>query len=372
MSFAGLGKWRLGIMCDRSFSGSLFFGKQIDLKNWRLNMARLDGTTLNDELIWSSAEPVEIYGYAGNDTLWGDAGDDFINGGAGSDVLLGDPGNDAINGGRDDDYIEGGFGADIVFGGKGNDYLIGGGDTDTLIGGGGSDTFGLTSNGVAIIRDFDAASDFLELLDDLTGSRVLVARNDSNSVGVYASSNGGSSFDKVLALLTNFTGDVGSVSAKLIGGNATGSPPQTPIQDPIQNPPPTSDTDKFDAELLQLTNAERSKAGLSPLRFSNQLDQAADLHADDMARNHFSSHTGSDGSNIGDRIARVGYQVSSGGENINSQSPTSSAANAVGWWMNSPGHRANILNPNFTEIGFGYSLDGNLHRFVQVFATPSS
>ena len=124
--------------------------------------------------------------------------------------------------------------------------------------------------------------------------------------------------------------------------------------------------------MLQLTNAERSKAGLSPLRFSNQLDQAADLHAIDMARNHFSSHTGSDGSNIGDRIARVGYKVSSGGENINSQSPTSSAANAVGWWMNSPGHRANILNSNFTEIGFGYSLDGNLHRFVQVFGTPSS
>ncbi|NJK69031.1 MAG: calcium-binding protein [Microcoleus sp. CSU_2_2] len=78
-------------------------------------MARLDGTTQNDQLIWYEAEPVEIYGYAGDDTLVGDAGDDFIIGGSGSDYLLGDPGNDVINGGRDNDYIEGGFGADVLF-----------------------------------------------------------------------------------------------------------------------------------------------------------------------------------------------------------------------------------------------------------------
>jgi len=52
-------------------------------------MARLDGTTQNDQLIWNEAGSVEIYGFAGDDTLWGDAGNDFLVGGSGSDVLLG-------------------------------------------------------------------------------------------------------------------------------------------------------------------------------------------------------------------------------------------------------------------------------------------
>jgi len=328
-------------------------------------MARLDGTTQNDQLIWEQPEPAEIYGFAGDDTLWGDAGNDFIIGGSGSDVLLGDPGNDVINGGRDNDYIEGGFGADLIYGAKGNDYLVGGEGINTLFGGGGSDTIGLSSDGLAIIPDFDVAADSIELLDDLTGTRFLVARNDRNSVGVYVSSNGGSSFDTTLALLTNFTGDVGSVSQKIIGGNGTGNPGSDP--GPGQTPPPNSDTDKFDAELLQLTNAERSKAGLSPLRFSDRLDQAADLHAIDMASKNYFDHTGLDGSDPGTRISRTGYQFSTWAENISGFPDPSSA---IVSWMGSTGHRENILDPNLTEIGFGYANQGNKDYFVQVFGTP--
>lgn len=312
-------------------------------------MARLDGTTQNDELIWSNAEPVEIYGYAGDDTLWGDAGDDFIIGGSGSDVLLGDPGNDVINGGRDDDYIEGGFGADQLFGAKGNDYLVGGEGVNTLIGGGGSDTIGLTSDGLAIIRDFDAGSDSIELLDDLTGSRFLVARNDSNSVGVYVSSNGSSSFDKALALLTNFTGDVGSVAAKVIGGNVTVNQDQNTNQNTNQNQntntnPPTSDN------WLDRVNYLRSLANLPPVTNNPAWTQGAVEHSRYLVKNDQSGHT-EDQNNpwytpAGDVAGQSG--------NVATDSRTQVRdVDKIDGWMTGPFHGLGIIDPRLTQVAYG-------------------
>lgn len=173
--------------------------------------------------------PPSNTGSDGNHTLFGTAGNDNLQGGSGTYILYGGKGDDALvatnnpgsviyaYGGSGNDILFGGSGNDLLSGGKGDDYLIGGSGIDTLIGGLGSDTFGLTSDDLSIIRDFDPASDSIELLLDLVGSRVLVARNDSNSVGVYVSSNGGSSFDTTLALLTNYTGDLASVSRNIIG-----------------------------------------------------------------------------------------------------------------------------------------------------------
>lgn len=320
-------------------------------------MARLDGTTQNDELIWEQPEPVEIYGYAGDDTLWGDAGDDLIVGGAGSDYLLGDPGNDVISGGRDSDYIEGGLGADQLFGGKGADYLVGGGDTDTLIGGGGSDTFGLTSDGLAIIRDFDAGSDSIELLDDLTGSRVLVARNDSNSVGVYVSSNGGSSFDKVLALLTNFTGDVGSVSRKIIGGNVTATPTPTPIPTPTPTPIPTptpaptpTPTPPTSDNWLDRVNYFRSLANLPPVTNNPAWTQGEIEHSRYVAKNDQLTHyqdrnnpwytpAGSEAGQNGNVFAWSTTQVRD--------------IDFIDGWMTAPFHGLGIINPKLTQVAYG-------------------
>ncbi len=157
-------------------------------------------------------------------------------------------------------------------------------------------------------------------------------------------------------------------SSIAIGANAASltKPHLTP-----PNVPQLLAESRYDAQLLELTNTERRKAGLPPLRFSPQLGQAAQLHAEDMARNNFNSHTGSDGSSVGDRAQRTNYQFSYIGENIHFASPDSSPASAVRSWMKSPGHRANILSPDFTEIGFGYSYDGRMHRFVQVFGTPA-
>lgn len=128
-------------------------------------------------------------------------------------------------------------------------------------------------------------------------------------------------------------------------------------------------------QVVQLTNVERAKAGLQPLKLNNQLVDAAQDHSNDMAQDDFFSHTGADGSSVSDRVRASGYQYSTTGENIAAGQTT--AAEVVRGWMNSPGHRANILNANYTEIGVGYeylqndtgSVNYN-HYWTQVFGTP--
>ncbi len=127
----------------------------------------------------------------------------------------------------------------------------------------------------------------------------------------------------------------------------------------------------FETQLLRLTNQERQKSGLAPLKLSAQLSRSAQSHALDMAKNNYFSHTGRNGSKIGDRAKASGYKYSRVGENI--AAGRSTAEGTMKQWMNSSGHRANILNPKFTEIGFGYANGSNSsyqHYWVQVFGTP--
>lgn len=163
-----------------------------------------------------------VLGTAGSDTLRGGSGTYTLYAGKGDDVLLGSESNDGsviyAYGGSGNDILVDGFGNDILIGGKGDDYFIGTDGIDTFVGSSGSDTFAFVSDGLAIIPDFDPASDFIELSGDLEGSRFLVSRNTSNSIGVFVSTNGGSSFDLNVALLTNYTGDLASVSRRIIGG----------------------------------------------------------------------------------------------------------------------------------------------------------
>jgi uncharacterized protein YkwD len=127
----------------------------------------------------------------------------------------------------------------------------------------------------------------------------------------------------------------------------------------------------FESELLKLTNLERKKLGLAALRRSPQLAQAAQSHAVDMAKNNYFSHRGLNGSSMADRVKRSGYAYSTIGENIAAGKATPEGT--IRQWMNSPGHRANILNSKFTEIGFGYANAPNSpyrHYWVQLFGKP--
>ena len=109
---------------------------------------------------------------------------------------------------------------------------------------------------------------------------------------------------------------------------------------------------QFASQVVQLTNQFRSQYGLRPLSWNSQLGTAAQNHALDMARMRRMSHSGSDGSQVGNRVQRVRYPFRQVGENVAHNQKT--AKEVLSSWMRSPGHRENILNPNFSEIGVGY------------------
>jgi uncharacterized protein YkwD len=116
------------------------------------------------------------------------------------------------------------------------------------------------------------------------------------------------------------------------------------------------------ARVLDLVNQHRAAAGLSPLIRAAELDSAARRHSDDMATHNFMSHTGSDGSTPGQRISAAGYQWSTYGENIAAGYSTAEAV--VNAWMNSSGHRANILNSRYKEIGLAVTYRaGTTYRY---------
>jgi uncharacterized protein YkwD len=121
-------------------------------------------------------------------------------------------------------------------------------------------------------------------------------------------------------------------------------------------------------ELLRLVNVERRRVNAKPLVLSPQLTAAAQRHSQDMAANRRMSHTGSDGSTMRSRIDDTQYRWSTIGENVAMGQPNAAAVMAA--WVNSPGHRQNILNPAFTELGIGYATAANRPYWTQVFARP--
>ncbi|MGW7269269.1 sigma-70 family RNA polymerase sigma factor [Streptomyces sp. NPDC054864] len=123
----------------------------------------------------------------------------------------------------------------------------------------------------------------------------------------------------------------------------TSSAPQAP-QAPAGN--------SYSQEVTRLANAERAKSGCGPLTLNSKLGDAAQGHSDDMAERDFFDHTNPDGEDPGDRVTAAGYKWSTYGENIAAGQRTPSAV--MDSWMNSSGHRANILNCSFKEIGIGY------------------
>ncbi|MFG2123707.1 sigma-70 family RNA polymerase sigma factor [Streptomyces sp. NPDC048710] len=124
-------------------------------------------------------------------------------------------------------------------------------------------------------------------------------------------------------------------------------PPQSTPSTPQAQSAPAGDV----AQVVALVNKERAAAGCGPLTENAQLEKAAQAHSDDMAARNFFDHTNPDGADPGQRITAAGYRWSTYGENIakGQQTPQS----VMDSWMNSPGHRANILNCSFKEIGVG-------------------
>ena len=106
-----------------------------------------------------------------------------------------------------------------------------------------------------------------------------------------------------------------------------------------------------------------------PLQRSPSLDAAARAHAQDMASNSFLAHTGSDGSNPGDRVSRTPYHWEAVAENV--ASGQTSADDIAATWLESPGHCANLMGTQYSESGIAYALnpgDGRDIYWVQLYA----
>ncbi|MEU2611763.1 CAP domain-containing protein [Micromonospora sp. NPDC007271] len=141
----------------------------------------------------------------------------------------------------------------------------------------------------------------------------------------------------------------------------------TPSSTTTRSTPTTSGLSAELQQVVDLVNERRAKAGCKALTVDDKLMLAAQRHSQDQADHKTMTHDGSDGSDVGDRLDRVGYAWRAYGENVawNQQSP----AAVMDAWMNSPGHRANILNCSFTEIGVGVARSNGPY-WTQDFGTP--
>ena len=133
------------------------------------------------------------------------------------------------------------------------------------------------------------------------------------------------------------------------------------------SPPPSGST-AVESTVVNLVNQERSKAGCGPLKVDSRLITAARGHSKDMATRGYFSHTTPEGVTSSQRVTRAGYRWQLVGENIAAGQTTPAAVMTA--WMNSPGHRANILNCKFRDIGVGVATNGAGRRYwTQNFGT---
>ena len=116
-------------------------------------------------------------------------------------------------------------------------------------------------------------------------------------------------------------------------------------------------TQEYEQEVVRLVNKERSARGLSPLKHNWELSRVARYKSEDMKKAKYFSHTSPTYGTPYQMMKSFGISYKTAGENIARGYATPAAV--VDGWMNSSGHRANILNSSFTEIGVGYYADGS-------------
>ncbi|GAB3042673.1 CAP domain-containing protein [Virgibacillus ainsalahensis] len=138
------------------------------------------------------------------------------------------------------------------------------------------------------------------------------------------------------------------------------SAPQQTVQEQEQqnqNQEQSQELNQFEQEVVELTNEERAKQGLSPLQIDTELSEVAREKSRDMAGSNYFAHNSPNYGSPFDMMQSFGIDYRTAGENIAKGQRT--PAEVVDAWMNSEGHRANILNGDYTHIGVGYVEQGN-------------
>ena len=146
----------------------------------------------------------------------------------------------------------------------------------------------------------------------------------------------------------------------------TPDPKPTPTPPPTTETPPISGLSATEMEVVRLVNIERQKGGLAPFTASSELSNVARKKSEDMAKNNYFSHTSPTYGSPFDMMKSFGIKYNTAGENIAKGQAT--AQSVVTGWMNSPGHRDNIMNPKFNKIGVGlYKSSNGTNLWTQMF-----
>lgn len=172
---------------------------------------------------------------------------------------------------------------------------------------------------------------------------------------------------KLIPIVTIVSTVIGITASSIAPANAQFWRRPKPATAPTQQAVQPSQNGSVQQQILTLVNVERKKVNLQPLTLNSKLGQAAQNHTNDMVSKSYFSHTSPSGGTMTSRVKATGYVYSTIGENIAAGSSTATAT--MTQWMNSPGHRANILNPKFRELGVGYAPSNDQYRYywTQVF-----
>lgn len=157
----------------------------------------------------------------------------------------------------------------------------------------------------------------------------------------------------------------GSSAAKPAPSKPSASKPSTskpsaskPVaQKPAATPAVSGDYAAFQKRVVELVNAERAKNGLNPLKMNAQVNKTATLKSQDMAKLGYFDHNSPTYGSPFDMMKKYGISYRTAGENIAMGQTT--PEQVMKGWMNSPGHRANILKSSFTEIGVGVAKNSS-------------
>lgn len=160
------------------------------------------------------------------------------------------------------------------------------------------------------------------------------------------------------------TDTVGCVDSSYVKPYTAPSPSPTPTPTPQPNPTPATNATAMQTEMLGYINADRAKEGLAALALDKTLSDGAYLKSKDMVVNGYFSHTSPTYGSPFDMMKSLGISYGYAGENIAKQITVKGAHDA---FMNSPGHRANIMKVEYKKIGLGFVQDGSYLYVTQWF-----
>jgi uncharacterized YkwD family protein len=161
-----------------------------------------------------------------------------------------------------------------------------------------------------------------------------------------------------------YNNNVQKEEAPVNKGAQTAQPASSVKAETKADTPAAPSVSNYERQVVELVNVERQKNGLAPLTLDPAISNVARIKSKDMSDNNYFAHQSPTYGSAADMLTQHGIRYTAWGENIAAGQRT--PEEVVNAWMNSPGHRANILASHFTKIGVGYVNNGRPH-WTQMF-----